>query len=398
MENIKKLILYFPKVNQTLFMRFSYFSLFVLFSLSVAFATAQTTTPLVHTIQKGETLSGLAKKYGTNVGSIMRLNGMNSKSILQLGAEIKIPPATAPTPAVPTETKPAAAPESKTVVNKPVATTTPIAPKAVATVTPKDTVKTVATHTVAAKEGLYAIAKKYKITLAQLREWNQLNNDNIQIGQVLYVAPPTSPKAVEKPKRAPIEKDSLPDIKIRAAVPEKAAPAAPSVAIASKVAVDTIAATKQIPTVKSAPSSSDTEPNNVGATTTNTLPATLSQPPVYKEVEAIAGTKKWVATEGYFALYFDRKNIDNNGLNGESGVFKTVSGWADKKYYILINSVEPGTIVRITAANGKSICAKVLNALPAMKDDNGLICRINNAAAAQLGIDETNRFVVAIHF
>lgn len=379
-------------------MRFSYFSLFVLFSMTVAFASAQTTTPLVHTIQKGETLSGLAKKYSTNVGSIMRLNGMNSKSILQLGAEIKIPPANAPIIAAPTEPKPATAPESKTIVSKPLATPAPIT-KAVA---PKDTLPTTATHTVAAKEGLYAIAKKYKITLAQLRQWNQLSNENIQIGQVLYVAPPTSQKAVEKPKRAPIEKDSLPDIKIRAAVPEKASLAAATAATVIKVAkapIDTTAAIiKQTPTVKTSPSASVVEATNAGTIVDATIPSTLSQPPSYKEIDAIAGTKKWVATEGYFALYFDRKNIDNNGLNGESGIFKTVSGWADKKYYILLNGVEPGTIVRVTATNGKSVCAKVLNALPAMKDDNGLICRINNAAATQLGIDDANRFLVAIHF
>ncbi len=42
-------------------------------------------------------------------------------------------------------------------------------------------------HTVAAGEGLYSIAKKYKVTVAQLKEWNKLENDNLSLGQKLIV-------------------------------------------------------------------------------------------------------------------------------------------------------------------------------------------------------------------
>ncbi len=43
-------------------------------------------------------------------------------------------------------------------------------------------------HTVAAKEGLYSIAKKYNITVEQLREWNALTSDNLRIGQQLKIS------------------------------------------------------------------------------------------------------------------------------------------------------------------------------------------------------------------
>lgn len=43
-------------------------------------------------------------------------------------------------------------------------------------------------HEVAPKEGLYSIARKYKVTVQQLREWNKLENDDVKIGQQLIIA------------------------------------------------------------------------------------------------------------------------------------------------------------------------------------------------------------------
>ncbi len=37
------------------------------------------------------------------------------------------------------------------------------------------------------KEGLYAIAKKFGVTVSQLKQWNNLENDNLQIGQNLII-------------------------------------------------------------------------------------------------------------------------------------------------------------------------------------------------------------------
>jgi LysM repeat protein len=42
-------------------------------------------------------------------------------------------------------------------------------------------------HEVKAKEGLYGIAKKYNVSVEQLKEWNKLGSDNLKIGQQLIV-------------------------------------------------------------------------------------------------------------------------------------------------------------------------------------------------------------------
>ena len=77
--------------------------------------------------------------------------------------------------------------------------------------------------------------------------------------------------------------------------------------------------------------------------------------------------------------------------------FKTTAGWNDYKYYILMNDVAIGTIAKLTAANGKTIYAKVLWNLGDMKENEGLTCRISNAAVAALGIN-VNLFNVEISY
>lgn len=43
-------------------------------------------------------------------------------------------------------------------------------------------------HEVQPKEGLYSIAKKYNISVDDLKEWNQLNSDDLKMGQQLIIA------------------------------------------------------------------------------------------------------------------------------------------------------------------------------------------------------------------
>ena len=77
--------------------------------------------------------------------------------------------------------------------------------------------------------------------------------------------------------------------------------------------------------------------------------------------------------------------------------FKTASGWLDKKYYILMNNAPAGSIVKVSAENGRTIYAKVLWTLDDMKLNNGLSFRISEAAAAALSVAE-NKFSLTVDF
>ena len=81
-----------------------------------------------------------------------------------------------------------------------------------------------------------------------------------------------------------------------------------------------------------------------------------------------------------------------NKNSGSAGVFKSTSGWQDGKYYCFNNDAAPGTVLKVTNnATGKSVYAKVLDAIPDIKQNSGLSVVLSNAAAEELGTGE-NKF------
>jgi hypothetical protein len=103
--------------------------------------------------------------------------------------------------------------------------------------------------------------------------------------------------------------------------------------------------------------------------------------------------------EGVFAELFtteaSQKSLTNK--TGDAAIFKTTSGWQDKKYYVLINDVAPGTILKIASVDNKVIFAKVLGGMPQMKENKGLLLRLSNAAATYLGMVDA-KFPVQVSF
>jgi len=99
------------------------------------------------------------------------------------------------------------------------------------------------------------------------------------------------------------------------------------------------------------------------------------------------------------SLYNDQtKNRSLTNEFGPAAIFKTTSGWQDGKYYCFHNTAEPGTIIKITNnANGKSVYAKVLDAIPDIKQNTGLLIRISNSAAEELGVTD-NKFDASIAY
>lgn len=314
-------------------------------------ATAQTGN-IVHAIKQGETLSALAIKYATTVGNIMRLNRMNTKSQLTIGQIIKIP----------TITKPAATTRIDVPKKQVITPVVPTILKPETSVTITDI-----TYVVVKGQSLYGIAKKFNTTEVQIRTWNNLADNIIKIGQLLIVG------------KEPIEKSTIPIITKPEVIKT----------IIDKPTAD-IKAVQQAEelTVLSAGSAKVTKPE------TTTLP--IIKEVIKAEPVQVPTSTKYMETEGYFASYFNGKENTTNTITGSAAVFKTTSGWTDKKYYVLINDVNQGSIVRLTV-NNKSVCAKVLGPLPVIKEDNGLLLRLSNSAAAMLGIEDM-KFDVAVSY
>jgi len=105
-------------------------------------------------VQNNESIYDVAQKNGIRLQSIYEYNNLKADEKIYAGSKLKLKPDVSGEP----------------VIAKPAAITT------------QDT------YTVQPKEGLYTISKKYGVTVAQLKEWNNLTDDNLKIGQQLIIS------------------------------------------------------------------------------------------------------------------------------------------------------------------------------------------------------------------
>lgn len=97
-------------------------------------------TETIYTVKRGDTLSGIAAKYGTTYQELAAYNGISNPNIISMGQKIKIPGTGA------------------------------------------------VTHTVARGDTLSAIARKYGSTVSAIAKANNIANVNIiHVGQVLTI-------------------------------------------------------------------------------------------------------------------------------------------------------------------------------------------------------------------
>ena len=106
--------------------------------------------------------------------------------------------------------------------------------------------------------------------------------------------------------------------------------------------------------------------------------------------------------QGYFKNHFQQQIKTSPITKDEtvtSGIFKTTSGWQDAKYYLLMDKVSPGTIVKvINPTNNKAVFAKVLGEMSGIRQNSGLDVRISNAAASALEIADDGKFIVKVYY
>jgi LysM repeat protein len=263
------------------------------------------------------------------------------------------------------------------------------------------------THVVGKSETLSKIGADLNVPAQSIKQWNSLSSDNIAPGTPLVVghlkmsSPPAVSKAVsisQSPSQtAPAKQTDAEQANVATEPKKMEAPATASQAPEApkketpvkeenvKQAEPLANATTKEEPVKETPVKKQTTAN---AETTSR-----------SETYSYANTGSMGSVEGVFANVFTTGEAAGSlsTKSGEAGTFKSTSGWQDKKYYVLINDVNPGTIVKIESAENKVIYAKVLGSMPEMKENNGLLLRMSNAAASYLGIIDP-RFPVQISY
>lgn len=129
----------------------------------------QTSNGLLHRVAPKETMYSIAKLYNVSIEDIKSWNNLKDNA-LNTGQDILI--------------------KKKNTLNE----TKAPAMQSVS-----------ATHTVAAKETLYSLARQYNITVQQLKEWNGIQGDDLKLGQVLFITAPmnTNTSSVAEVKTEP---------------------------------------------------------------------------------------------------------------------------------------------------------------------------------------------------
>ena len=106
-------------------------------------------------VQNNESLYDVAQKNGIRLQNLYEYNNLKGDENIFAGSKLNL---------------------------KPTSKDQPVLVKEIPVITP------VKTYAVQPKEGLYAISKKYSVTVAQLKEWNNLTDDNLKVGQQLIVS------------------------------------------------------------------------------------------------------------------------------------------------------------------------------------------------------------------
>lgn len=362
-------------------------------------------TFIIHEVTAKETLFAISRRYETPVGDIIK-NNDELKQGLKIGQRIKVP-------YIPKTEIPAGA----------------------------------VPHKVSPGETLFSVAKKYDVSVSDVKAWNDLKGDDLSVGQALIiegVKPKTPPKR-EAPelrdnptdiKQAPVETDvevSKKDKpkeekskKDKTPAPVSAAPAQPSEETRIEEVTDKEATGWITHTVKDGEtlySISKKYNANMGdlinwnvlssnnlregqklkvgrkeGAVNNPSPAP-SEPAVTAAKETPVSTPEEEASASAAAV----KKASNESTAykniKESGQAEVIEGTSNHKKYLVLHKTAPvGTIMRIrNEENDVTIFARVVGKLPETGDNKELLIKVSQAAFDQLRA-VNNRFRVEISY
>lgn len=146
----------------------------------------------IHKVKKGDNLTEIANKYGVTLAEIKKWNQLKDNNIA-LGESIKIIKTEKVTTWVKKETK------------QPIVETKEAVVATESKTNISETTKTTENYYVVAKgDYLFSIAKKHNISVAQLKEWNNIIDNNVKVGTQLIIS-----------------EDSVAQAKIEATAPKK---------------------------------------------------------------------------------------------------------------------------------------------------------------------------------
>lgn len=245
----------------------------------------------IHKVQPKETLYSIARLYNISVDDLKAWNYLTGDATISVGQELRVK-------------KPSSVSGTST------------------TSANNETASPSSGHTVAEGETLYAISRKYKISVDQLKEWNKLAGNDVRVGQVLVVSAPT----------------------------------------ATNAATNRVNTEVTAPVLKEEPKPVVRE--EVKTTPTPTPTATTNEPTIHIS-ENVAGTDE-VKETGLAEL-----------IDGTEG---------NRKYLAMHRTAKTGTIIKVrNELNNREVFVRVVGNLPDTGVNDKLVIKISKSAYDRLG-------------
>lgn len=190
-------------------------------------------------------------------------------------------------------------------------------------------------HTVQPKETLFSIARQYGVTVDEIKEWNRLEGNALDIGQTLFVSRPE-------------QGDAKPDI---------------------KPAVEKPVTAKQ-PAEGQQPKETATEPARNTPVLKNTAPPASQVPPAQSR-ESIRISE----------------SLKSGDEIVEAGVAELIEGTEGNRKYLALHRTAPmGTILKVrNEMNNREVFVRVMGKLPDTALTDKLIIKISKSAYDRLG-------------
>jgi LysM repeat protein len=324
---------------------------------------------VLHQVDEKETLYGISRRYGATVESIIQ-NNPGVDAGLEIGKVLRIP------------------------------------------YTPRTTAKkadgTTTTHTVAAKETMFSISKQYGVTVDEIKQWNNLTDNNLSIGQEIIVKKnghttaatqsethaSTTPPVVGPKKGVHLvaAKETMFSISKQYGITVQqlkdwnklegneisigqellvAAPAQAQTQVQTAVIPPVTEVKKDVTEVKKEPEAKKE-------------PEVKKEPEIKKEPVVTATSKPAVKEPANITISESVKNTDEIVQSGLAELIEGTDG--NRKYLALHRTAPVGTILKVkNEMNNREVFVRVMGKLPETALTDKLVIKVSKSAYDRLG-------------
>lgn len=282
----------------------------------------------IHKVAPKETLFSISKMYNVSMDDLRKWNNLSDNS-LSVDQELVIKGATS---------------------TKVDAKETPSTQKEVASK---------GSHIVAEKETMYSISRQYNISVDDLKKWNALESNDLQIGQTLVVADPAKVVASAQKSKTPEPKEN-----------------AVSKDVASGSSKPSPAVSNSATEVETKASAESTQP--AAETTVADTKSTTQKEPVVASNSPSPSQNQTIKIS---------ESIANGDEIIEAGVAELIEGTEGNRKYLALHRTAPvGTILKIrNEMNNREVFVRVMGKLPDTALTDKLIIKVSKSAYDRLG-------------